>query len=458
MDATPLQGTHILLVEDDPDGRKSVAEALELAGWTVSAVPDGRTAVARLREDSFQVVLTDLVLPDMNGLEVLEVSRQIQPHVPVVIMTAYGSLETAIRALKAGAYDYLVKPLDLDELHSRIERAIETYALRREVGALKEVLEDRFSLKQMVVESPAMKEVIRQVKSVAPTNATVLILGESGTGKELVARALHGQSRRAKGPFLAVNCGAFTETLLESALFGHEKGSFTGAAQRRLGAFERASGGTLFLDEVAIAPKSVQMRLLRAIEEKEIMRVGGETAIKVDPRIVAASNRDLEALVEEGSFLPDLLFRLQVVQIRVPPLRERKEDIRPLVDRFVAIACEEHGRAIDRIEPDFYAALEAHSWPGNVRELRNVVESAVILATDRVLRGRDAVILREGIQRKSEGTSLSIPPGMTMAAIEKEVLFQALSRNKGNRLLTAQELGLSTRTILRKIKEYNLPF
>ncbi len=458
MDTTTPHGAHILLVEDDPDGRKSVTEALEYGGWTVTAAPDGRTAAARLREEDFQVVLTDLVLPDMNGLEVLEVARQLQPHVPVVIMTAYGSVETAIRALKSGAYDYLVKPLDLEELQSRIERAIETYALRHEVGALKEVLEDRFSLKQMVAESSAMKEVIRQIKSVAPTNATVLILGESGTGKELVARAMHGQSRRAKGPFFAVNCGAFTETLLESALFGHEKGSFTGATQRRQGAFERASGGTLFLDEVAIAPKSVQMRLLRAIEEKEILRVGGETAIKVDPRIVAASNRDLDALVEEGIFLPDLLFRLQVVQIRVPPLRERKEDIRPLVDRFVAMACEEHGRAIDRIEPDFYGVLEAHSWPGNVRELRNVVESAVIMASDRTLRARDATISREGIQRKNDLTAWTVPAGMTMAAIEKEVLLQVLRRNKGNRHLTAQELGLSTRTILRKIKEYNLPF
>jgi transcriptional regulator with PAS, ATPase and Fis domain len=269
---------------------------------------------------------------------------------------------------------------------------------------------------------------------------------------------LHGESKRARGPFVAINCGAFTETLLESALFGHEKGSFTGAVARRHGAFERAASGTLFLDEVAIAPKSVQMRLLRAIEEKEVLRVGGEESIKVDTRILAASNRELDALVEEGAFLPDLLFRLQVVTIRVPPLRERKEDIRPLVDRFMALACEEHGRNIEHIDPDFYEAMERHSWPGNVRELRNAVESSVILASDRVLSAQDVVLALDSRARKDLSAPLSVPAGMTLSSMEKEVLLQALARNKGNRLLTAQELGISSRTIQRKIKEYDLPF
>jgi two-component system response regulator HydG len=448
----------ILLVEDDPDGRQSVSEALEVAGWTVVSAGDGAAAVALLHKEEFDAVLSDLVLPDTNGLEILELARKLHPQMPVLIMTAYGSVETAIRALKSGAYDYLVKPLDLDELHSKMGRALETHALRREVGALQEVLANRFSLKQMVSESAAMQRVIRQIKSVADTNATVLILGESGTGKELVARGLHGESKRSRGPFVAINCGAFTETLLESALFGHEKGSFTGAVARRLGAFERAGSGTLFLDEVAIAPKSVQMRLLRAIEEKEILRVGGEEPIKVDTRILAASNRELDALVEEGAFLPDLLFRLQVVTIRVPPLRERKEDIRPLVDRFVALACEEHGRNIEHIEPDFYDAMERHTWPGNVRELRNAVESSVILASDRVLSAQDVVLAIDSKARKELAGTLSIPSGTTLSKMEKEVLLQALTRNKGNRLLTAQELGISSRTIQRKIKEYELPF
>jgi DNA-binding NtrC family response regulator len=457
MDAS--HAARILLIEDDPDGRRSVTEAIELAGWPAVSVADGGSAVALLQKEEFDAVLSDLVLPDFNGLEVLERARKMYPQMPFLIMTAYGSVETAIRALKSGAYDYLVKPLDLDELHSKLARALETHALRREVGALQEVLANRFSLKQMVSESPGMQRVIRQIKSVAATNVTVLILGESGTGKELVARGLHGESKRSRGQFVAVNCGAFTETLLESALFGHEKGSFTGAIARRQGAFERASGGTLFLDEIAIAPKSVQMRLLRAIEEKEILRVGGEEPIKVDTRILAASNRDLDVLVEEGIFLPDLLFRLQVVTIRVPPLRERREDVRPLIDRFVALACEEHGRNIEHIEPDYYKAMERHTWPGNVRELRNAVESSIIMATGRVLSAQDVVPASEFKPRKeATGGPLQFTPGMSLTDIEKEVLLQALARNKGNRLLTAQELGITIRTIQRKIKDYNLPF
>jgi DNA-binding NtrC family response regulator len=457
MDAA--RSARILLIEDDPDGRRSVTEVLEMAGWTVVSASDGASAVAFLQKEEFDAVLSDLVLPDFNGLEILERARKMYPQMPFLIMTAYGSVETAIRALKSGAYDYLVKPLDLDELHSKMARALETHALRREVGALQEVLANRFSLKQMVSESAGMQRVIRQIKSVAATNVTVLILGESGTGKELVARGLHGESKRNRGPFVAVNCGAFTETLLESALFGHEKGSFTGAVARRQGAFERASGGTLFLDEIAIAPKSVQMRLLRAIEEKEILRVGGEEPIKVDSRILAASNRELDVMVEEGTFLPDLLFRLQVVTIRVPPLRERKEDIRPLVDRFVAGACEEHGRNIEQVEPGYYEAMERHTWPGNVRELRNAVESSVILATGRVLGAQDFVLPSDSKPRKElAATPLQFPPGMSLSHVEKEVLMQTLARNKGNRLLTAQELGVSIRTVQRKIKDYNLPF
>jgi DNA-binding NtrC family response regulator len=429
----------ILLIEDDPDGRRSVTEALEMAGWTVVSVSDGGAALALLQKEEFDAALSDLVLPDFNGLELLEKARKMYPQMPFLIMTAYGSVETAIRALKSGAYDYLVKPLDLDELHSKMARALETHALRREVGALQEVLANRFSLKQMVSESAGMQRVIRQIKSVAATNVTVLILGESGTGKELVARGLHGESKRNRGPFVAVNCGAFTETLLESALFGHEKGSF--------------------LDEIAIAPKSVQMRLLRAIEEKEILRVGGEEPIKVDSRILAASNRELDVMVEEGTFLPDLLFRLQVVTIRVPPLRERKEDIRPLVDRFVALACEEHGRNIEHIEPGFFEAMERHTWPGNVRELRNAVESSVILATGRVLSAQDVLLASDSKPRKEPAAApLQFLPGMSLSDVEKEMLMQTLARNKGNRLLTAQELGVSIRTVQRKIKDYNLPF
>jgi two-component system, NtrC family, response regulator AtoC len=446
----------ILLVEDDPDGRRSVAEALDDGGWRVQAVADGRTALSLLGRESYDAVLTDLVLPDVDGFSVMERAKEVDPHLPVVMMTAYGSVDTAVRALKSGAYDYLVKPVDLDELQSKMGRAIEARRLRREVDDLHAVVGERFSIRQMVADSPSMENVIRQVRVVADTNATVLILGESGTGKELVARALHGESRRASGTFVAVNCGAFTETLLESALFGHEKGSFTGASQRRMGAFERADGGTLFLDEIAIAPRSVQARLLRALEEKEILRVGGEDPVRIDARIVAASNRDLEALVEEESFLPDLLFRLRVVTIRLPPLRERKEDIRALVERFVSMACEEHGRRIDRIEPGYYEVMKSQRWPGNIRELRNAVESSVILATGSRLTASDVPIASGLGQERAVG--IEFPPGMSLAHIEKEALLQGLRRNRGNRALTADELGVSARTIQRKIKDYDLPF
>jgi DNA-binding NtrC family response regulator len=303
----------------------------------------------------------------------------------------------------------------------------------------------------MVAGSAKMQEVLRQIAAVADTNATVLILGESGTGKELVARALHADGRRAEGPFVAVNCGAFTESLLESELFGHEKGSFTGAAERHSGSFERAEGGTLFLDEIGIAPLSVQARLLRVLEQKEVLRVGGRAPVKVDARIVAASNRDLDELVESGEFRKDLLYRLQVVTLRVPPLRERMDDIPVLTERFVRAACTEHGRQIDRILPETMVKLQGHSWPGNVRELRNVIESAVIMESGRIL-GPGAIQLgRVSVLAPAAG-------GGTLAEVEREAILAALRRHAGNRQLTADALGVSTRTVQRKIREYNLPF
>jgi DNA-binding NtrC family response regulator len=310
----------------------------------------------------------------------------------------------------------------------------------------------------MVAASPGMKEVLRQIAAVADTNATVLVLGESGTGKELVARALHVDSKRAAGPFVAVNCGAFTETLLESELFGHEKGAFTGAASRHVGALERAQNGTLLLDEVGIAPRSVQARLLRALEQREIIRVGGQEPIRINARIVAASNRALEDLVAGGEFRHDLLYRLQVVTLRVPALRERREDIRPLAERFIAAACAEHGRHIEAVAEGFYAELERHDWPGNVRELRNLIESAVIMAAEPALGPAD---VRLGTARgggSGGGGEPVLPREMTLADLERAAILQALRRNDGNRSLTAQQLGVSTRTIQRKIQEYRLPF
>jgi len=444
----------ILVIEDDPDGLRSVQEAIAEAGHTVATAARGRTGLDLFRDGEFDVVLTDLKLPDIDGLDVLAAVNSAAPGVPVLIMTAYGSVETAVKALKSGAYDYMVKPLDLDDVQVRIGRAVETSRLRAEVASIHHELASRYTASAMVAGSPAMQEVIRRIAMVAGTNATVLITGESGTGKELAARALHVDGRWADGPFVAVNCGAFTESLLESELFGHEKGAFTGAAARHAGAFERAHGGTLFLDEIGLAPKSAQMRLLRAIEEREVLRVGGRDVVKVNVRIIAASNRNLKAMADAREFLPDLLYRLQVVSLVMPPLRSRREDIRPLAERFIKAAAAEHGRRIDAIGEDYFQTLERQEWPGNIRELKHAVEASVIMAQGTKLTAGD---LTAG-QPATGGGPLVIPADTTLIELEKRALVQALQRHGGNREDTAHELGISSRTVIRKIQEYQLPF
>ena len=450
-----MSKARVLIVEDDPDGCRSVREAVEDMGMEAVATVTGEDGVRAFREGAFDVVLTDLVLPDINGVEVLARIRQADDQVPVLIMTAYGSVPSAVSALKAGAYDYVTKPLDLDDLQSRIARAAETRRLRTEVRELHRTLKGKYGIDSMVAVSEAMREIVGQVERLAGTNATVLVQGESGVGKEVVVRALHAESRRADGPFVAVNCGALTESLLESELFGHEKGAFTGAMALRRGAFERADGGTLFLDEIGNAPASVQVRLLRVLEEREITRVGGQSSIPVDVRLLSASNRDLEDLVQGGDFREDLLYRLNVVVIRIPPLRERRPDIRPLVERFVAAACREHGREISSIGTEYYAALEQQSWPGNVRQLHNVVESSVLMARESKL---DVGDLNLPSTPRVAPEKESPPAGLTLADLEREALFNALKQHDGNRTLAAEALGISRRTIQRKIKEFDLPF
>ena len=342
---------------------------------------------------------------------------------------------------------------------------VQTCALpifRRQVDKLAQTVREKYASTAIIAETPGMKSVIARIEALADTAATVLIAGESGTGKELVARALHVDSKRADGPFVAVNCGAFAENLLESELFGHEKGSFTGAVGTYKGAFERADGGTLFLDEIGDAPASVQVKLLRALEEKEVRRVGGREVFKVNVRLVSATNKDLEKMVREGSFREDLFYRLNVVTLRVPPLRERREDIRHMADRFLARAAAENGKHIASVRPDFYAALEAYDWPGNVRQLRNAVESAVLLSPGGVLTA-DSVALPGAPGRPSADAgrppdALALPDGMTLEQLERLVLETRLQQNNGNRTLTADQLGLSRRTIQRKIKEHNLPY
>ncbi len=448
----------ILIIEDDPDGARSVKEAAADAGFDVTLATTGRDGLERFRERATDVVLTDLVLPDIDGIEVLVRVQRLDREIPVIVMTAYGSVDSSVKAMRTGAYDYITKPLDLDDLQAKLRRASETSRLRRQVDRLSASVRDRFATTAMVAESPAMQQVLHHIEALADTTATVLVEGESGTGKELVARALHVDSRRAVGPFVAVNCGAFAESLLESELFGHEKGAFTGAMAQHKGAFERADSGTLFLDEIGDAPPTVQVKLLRAIEEREILRIGGQQPFKVDVRLISATNKDLPELAATGRFREDLLYRINVVTISLPPLRQRREDLRPLAERFIAKAIEEHRRPITRVDPAVYERLLAYDWPGNIRQLRNVVESAVLFTPGDTLTAGTLNIPPGASGRQTPGDDLYVPENLTLAEIEKRVLELSLLRCQGNRTLTAEKLGLSRRTIQRKIKEHALPY
>ncbi len=348
----------------------------------------------------------------------------------------------------------MLKPLNLEDIQAKVARALEKRRLGREVALLRASLQGRSQGGALIAESPAMRRMLEQASKVASTDATVMLLGESGTGKELVAQLLHAEGRRADAPFVAVNCGAFSETLLESELFGHEKGAFTGAMSRHEGAFERAHEGTLFLDEIGLAPRAVQARLLRALEQREIMRVGGSAPVALDVRVISATNRCLDTMAAEGLFLPDLLYRLRVVTVTVPPLRERIEDIRPLARHFIAWAAETHGRRVDSAEPAFFETLERHAWPGNVRELRHVVESAVILAGAGILKESDITIPGMPVSRAA-GREPVFPPGMTLEELELLAIKQALERHAGNATAAADELGVSTKTIQRRRKAQN---
>jgi DNA-binding NtrC family response regulator len=444
---------NILIVEDDPDGRRSLVEAISDAGCNVTATACGTEGVAAFLDGDFDVVVTDLVMPDMDGLAVLQAVQESNDQVPVILITAYGSVSSSVEAIKAGAYDYITKPLDLDDIEAKVKRAAETGLLRRRVVQLSSRLDDTYGATQMVAEDPRSKRLADQIEALSQTAATVMLCGESGTGKEVAARQLHTRSDRADHPFVAVNCGALTESLLESELFGHEKGSFTGAMRQHRGAFEQADGGTLFLDEVGDAPTAVQIKLLRVLEAREVTRIGGQATVPIDVRVISATHQDLSQLINEGRFREDLYYRLNVVSVELPPLRTRRADIVPLAQRFLRTAAEQHNKTITGADPDFFSALQAHSWPGNIRELRNVIEAAVVMAPTPILTAAD---LNLGVRTVAGGDTWKAPIGMTLAAIEREVLIQTLTRNEGNRTLTAEELGLSRRTIQRKIKEHEL--
>lgn len=443
----------ILVVDDEALMREYVEEALVRAEYQVETATSGTEGIQRLDKDTFDVVVTDLRMKPDDGMAVLDAVREKHPDTHVIIMTAYGTVEGAVEALKCGAADYILKPFSPEELELTVERAVERKRLERENDYLRSVVNESYDFSSMIGGSAAMQAVYDQVRRVADSRSTILIRGESGTGKELVARAVHHSSNRADRPFIKVNCAALSAGLLESELFGHEKGSFTGAHDRKIGRFELADGGTLLLDEISEISPELQPKLLRALQEREFERVGGTQPIQVDTRIICTSNRNLEESVENGEFREDLFFRLNVIPIHLPPLRERREDIAALMDYFLERFSQENGREIDGYTRDARDAFMQYEWPGNVRELQNAVERGVVLHMSGLLDASDFNL--DGKRpATSGGNGVAVPVGTTVANMEKELILRTLEHCGQNRTHAAKMMGISVRTLRNKLKEY----
>jgi DNA-binding NtrC family response regulator len=444
----------ILVVDDEVNARSALAELLREEGYAVEVAADGFKALPKLEEFEPDVLLTDLQMPGLDGIALMRKAHQQDPHLAVIVMTAFGAIQTAVSAMREGATDYLTKPLDLDELTISIERAIERRRLVRETGELRQRLSERDRIDRIVGSSPPLLKVFETVLQVAPSRASVLITGESGTGKELIAAALHEHSARASGPFVKLHCAALAESLLESELFGHEKGSFTGAAARRDGRFQQADGGTLFLDEIGEISPAIQVRLLRFLQEREFERVGGNQTIKVDVRVVAATNRDLTAEVNAGRFREDLFYRLNVVSIEMPPLRARPSDVPLLAIRFLQRYAAENGKTFKGFSPEALQALSHYGWPGNVRELENAIERSVVICRTDEIQATD--LPPQVVVAKAARTSDDMPPipGATLAEIERYAILQTLERTGGSTARAADLLGISARTIQYRLHEY----
>jgi DNA-binding NtrC family response regulator len=452
----------ILLVEDKDSLRRVLRLTLENAGYTVTEAADARAALNEISSAPHKLVLTDLRMPNGSGLDVLRAARVADGGIPVIVMTAFGSIDEAVQAMKDGAHDFLQKPVDSNHLLLLVERALEQERLRTENILLREEWSRRYGFPRIIGESEAIKRAVSETQRVAQTEATVLLLGESGTGKELFARAVHHLSNRRDKPFVAINCAAIPETLIENELFGHERGSFTGASDRRLGKFELASSGTVFLDEIGELPLAVQGKLLRVIEEKVVDRIGGRAPVPVDVRVVAATNKDLKAAVESGEFRGDLYFRLAVFPLEIPPLRERQNDIALLAKHFAAqLGKELRGREAVLSEAAS-AAMRAHSWPGNVRELENAIERACILSDTMVLESKDLGLptatpnSSDALKSFDLTGSLSEAAQRALRAVERQKILETLQANEGNKIQTAEDLGVSYKTLLTKIKDYSL--
>jgi len=445
----------ILVVDDEPAQRELIGGFLRKQGHEVFLAGDGTEALARVRAARVDLVLSDCKMSGISGLDLLREVKAVNPAIPLVLVTAYGTVETAVQAMKEGAADFLSKPLDLEELTLRVARVSEQVRLRSEVRELQAQLVERHRIEGIIGESGRMQEVLALVKRVAPSDATVLIRGESGTGKELIARAIHYNSSRAGGPLVTLNCAALAEQLLESELFGHEKGAFTGAVAQRKGRFELADGGSIFLDEIGDLSAALQVKLLRVLQERQFERLGGSRTLTVDVRILAATHRDLEGGLKTGAFREDLYYRLNVVAITVPPLRERREDIPPLLDHFLAKFTQKNRRTVTGLTAAARDALMRYDYPGNVRELENIVERAVLLCRGSVIDQEDLpVALRPGERRAGEPLPKHLPD--VLADIERQAIQSALERSGGVQTRAAEELGISERVLRYKMHKYDL--
>ncbi|HTL60654.1 MAG TPA: sigma-54 dependent transcriptional regulator [Nitrospira sp.] len=446
--------SRILVVDDELNIREALVTLLEKKQYEVRGAASAEKAVEELEAATADLILTDLKMPGIGGMEFLRHLKQRWPEIEVLVMTAFGSIETAVESMRCGAYDYLTKPIDRERLAVVVEKALERHALACENKQLKERLETRTRFDQMVGESEPMQRLYSLVEMVADSDVTVLLTGESGTGKELVARAIHHKSRRGTGPFVTLNCGALPETLFESELFGYEKGAFTGAATNKMGRFELADGGTLLLDEVGELSLKSQVDFLRVLETKEFRRLGGTKIVKVDARIVAATNRNLEAAVREGGFREDLYYRLNVVPIHLPPLRERGDDIPLLADRFMAEFSAQHHRPSKEISRQAMRLLRLYAWPGNIRQLRNLIERLVVTIKEPVIEPEH---LPEEVQASREDArSMVISLGSPLKEIEREAIRRTLIEVTNHRERAAKLLGISLRALQYKIKEYGI--
>ena len=444
---------NVMVVDDEKNIRAGLGKAIELDGHNVILAEDGQQALEQLDHEEVDLIIADLKMPRVSGEELLRRVVESYPTLPVIILTGHGTIETAVQAMRDGAYDFLTKPVNLDRLSLLVKRALSTRELALQHRALQEELDQKRQFANIIGKSVEMKRIFDVVRQVAPTKASVLITGDSGVGKELIADAIHQLSNRKEKPFVKVHCAALSQSLLESELFGHEKGAFTGAVARKRGRFELSHLGSVFLDEIGEIDPSVQIKILRVLQEKTFERVGGEQTLEVDVRIISATNKDLKQEIERGTFREDLYYRLNVVNIHIPPLRERKEDIPLLVSAFIKEFATENHKPVEGIDSKARALLYNYSWPGNVRELRNSIESAVVMAKGPIITPDD---LPPSIAADSESNYVRIQLGSSMADAERELIRANLAANNGNKSRTAEVLGIGRKTLHRKLSEYGM--